>query len=118
MQQRSPLSNLDASVLEELYKQYQANPESIDSSWKDFFMGFDLALKNFGNSKQHITANPVKLDKEFKILNIINGYRQRGHLFTRTNPVRTRRQYSPTLDIQNFGLNEAIWIPFLKQEAK
>jgi 2-oxoglutarate dehydrogenase E1 component len=27
-------------------------------------------------------------------------------LFTRTNPVRTRRKYSPTLDIENFGLTQ------------
>ena len=48
-----------------------------------------------------------KLQKEFSILNLINGYRQRGHLFTRTNPVRRRRQYSPTLDYHNFGLDES-----------
>jgi 2-oxoglutarate dehydrogenase E1 component len=37
-------------------------------------------------------------------MNLIQGYRQRGHLFTKTNPVRDRRQYTPSLDIQNFGL--------------
>jgi 2-oxoglutarate dehydrogenase E1 component len=34
------------------------------------------------------------------------GYRARGHLFTKTNPVRERRKYVPTLDISNFGLSE------------
>src|SRR5690606_14393317 len=42
---------------------------------------------------------------EFAILGLIHGYRQRGHLFTRTNPVRARRQYVPTLEIENFGLS-------------
>src|SRR5699024_12499606 len=30
----------------------------------------------------------------------------RGHLFTKTNPVRERRTYSPTLAIENFGLSK------------
>ena len=37
---------------------------------------------------------------------MINAYRTRGHLFTKTNPVRERRKYSPTLDLKNFGLDE------------
>ncbi len=41
------------------------------------------------------------------MLNLINGYRTRGHLFTKTNPVRERRKYTPTLDLENFGLSEA-----------
>jgi 2-oxoglutarate dehydrogenase E1 component len=28
-------------------------------------------------------------------------------LFTKTNPVRDRRTFSPTLDIENFGLSSA-----------
>ncbi|MDT8347517.1 MAG: 2-oxoglutarate dehydrogenase E1 component, partial [Flavobacteriaceae bacterium] len=39
-------------------------------------------------------------------IQLIDGYRTRGHLFTRTNPVRARRTYRPTLDLQNFGLSE------------
>jgi 2-oxoglutarate dehydrogenase E1 component len=42
--------------------------------------------------------------KEFKVLEYINAYRQRGHLFTRTNPVRERRTYTPPLDLVSYGL--------------
>ena len=49
---------------------------------------------------------PENISKEFKVVNLIDAYRQRGHLFTITNPVRERRKYSPTLDIENFGLNK------------
>ena len=44
--------------------------------------------------------------KEFQVVKLIDGYRTRGHLFTKTNPVRERRKYEPTLDIENFGLSE------------
>ena len=49
----------------------------------------------------------AKLQKEFQVLKLIEAYRTRGHLFTQTNPVRDRRTYSPTLEIENFGLNQS-----------
>src|SRR5690606_38564828 len=53
------------------------------------------------------TEIPEDIKKEFKVLNLIEAYRHRGHLFTNTNPVRERRHYEPTLDIENFGLTQA-----------
>src|SRR5690606_12595532 len=44
--------------------------------------------------------------KEFQVVRLIDGYRSRGHFFTKTNPVRDRRQYKPTLAIENFGLTQ------------
>lgn len=99
----SYLSNADPEALEALYKQYQQDADSIDFGWKKFFEGFDFARTNYEEGE----AIPENLTKEFKVLNLITAYRSRGHLFTKTNPVRTRRKYSPTLDIENFGLSEA-----------
>ena len=50
-------------------------------------------------------AIPESLQKEFQVVKLIDNYRGRGHLFTKTNPVRERRKYTPTLDIENFGLS-------------
>jgi 2-oxoglutarate dehydrogenase E1 component len=50
---------------------------------------------------------PQSVRKEFLVVDLINGYRTRGHLFTKTNPVRDRRKYTPTLDIENFGLSKS-----------
>jgi 2-oxoglutarate dehydrogenase E1 component len=94
------LANIDTNALDELYRQYQQDPESVETSWKEFFRGFEFASKQYGDS-----GNEVMPD-EFKVINLINGYRQRGHLFTKTNPVRARRKYEPTLDLENFGLSE------------
>jgi 2-oxoglutarate dehydrogenase E1 component len=49
---------------------------------------------------------PEDVLKEFRVVKLIDAYRGSGHLFTKTNPVRRRRQYSPTLDIKNFGLDQ------------
>jgi 2-oxoglutarate dehydrogenase E1 component len=97
------VGNADVNAIDHLYKQYLQDPESVDIGWKKFFEGFDFARTSFEDGG----AIPENFQKEFRVINLINGYRTRGHLFTKTNPVRERRQYSPTLDIENFGLSEA-----------
>lgn len=93
----------------ELYEQYLKDPDSLEPSWKAFFQGYDFANSDFlkGEIVEGVSPQiPDDLQKEFKVINIINGYRSRGHLFTKTNPVRDRRTYLPTLSIENFGLDK------------
>jgi 2-oxoglutarate dehydrogenase E1 component len=103
MDDLSFLQHLDTEAVDELYQKYREDPNSIDSSWHHFFQGFDLARRDFS----HPESESLTFDEEFKVINLINGYRKRGHLFTQTNPVRTRRKYFPTLDLENYGLSEA-----------
>lgn len=103
MDKYSYLSNADGSAIEDLYDQYLNNPDSVEFGWQKFFEGFEFSRKNFEESG----GIPEEVHTEFKVINLIDGYRSRGHLFTQTNPVRERRQYRPTLDIENFGLAEA-----------
>lgn len=105
MDRFTAIGNQEISAIEEFYKNYLKDPQSVPESWKNFFDGFEFARKSYDKEPTE-TIVSANINKEFQILNLINGYRGRGHLFTRTNPVRRRRQYSPTLDIQNFGLDE------------
>lgn len=103
----------------QLYEQYTENPDSVEPSWRSFFQGFDFGMTNYNEENPvtylaNLAASDVesvhvseKLQKEFNVLKLIDGYRSRGHLFTKTNPVRERRSSSPTLDIENFGLSKA-----------
>ena len=104
MDDLSFLQSLNSEAIEELYRKYRKDPGSVDPSWHHFFQGFDLARKDYS----HPESESLTFDEEFKVLNLINGYRKRGHLFTETNPVRTRRKYFPTLDLENYGLSEEI----------
>ena len=103
MDDLSFLQHLDTEAIEELYKKYKQDPGSIDPSWHHFFLGFDLARRDYS----HPESESFTFDEEFMVINLINGYRKRGHLFTETNPVRTRRKYFPTLDLENYGLSDA-----------
>ena len=95
------LSSMSDEAIEALYKQYLTNPDSVDTSFHAFFQGFELGFRRYtGKDGMSCTSD------EFKVISLIDEYRKRGHLFTRTNPVRTRRKYTPTLDIENFGLGQ------------
>ena len=103
----------------QLYDQYVENPDSVEPSWRSFFQGFDFGMETYNgeNPVQYATetvSTPIdnskiseQLQKEFKVIKLIEGYRTRGHLFTKTNPVRERRAFAPTLDLENFGLSNA-----------
>jgi 2-oxoglutarate dehydrogenase E1 component len=102
MNAKSYLSNADVNYIDDLYKQYKTDHESVDFGWQKFFEGFELGQgKDFSNEISEDAIN------EIKVLNLINDYRKRGHLFTRTNPVRERRKYEPSLAIKNYGLEES-----------
>ncbi len=102
MDKYSYLSNGDVNAIDELYQQYKNNPESVEPGWRSFFEGFEFARTNFDDE----ALVPENMPKEFRVLNLIHAYRTRGHLFTKTNPVRARRTYTPTLDLANFELSD------------
>ena len=110
MNKYSFLNAAHTSFFADLYDQYLRNPDSVEPSWRAFFQGYDFGSENYGFDGEIIegvtTQIPEHVQKEFRVINFIDGYRTRGHLFTKTNPVRKRRKYAPTLDIENFGLTE------------
>jgi 2-oxoglutarate dehydrogenase E1 component len=110
MDKYSFLNAAHTAYFADLYDQYLKNPDSIEPSWRAFFQGYDFGSESYGLEGEIIegvsTQIPEQLQKEFQVLKLIDGYRIRGHLFTKTNPVRARRKYAPTLEIENFGLSQ------------
>ncbi|WP_446050968.1 2-oxoglutarate dehydrogenase E1 component [Zobellia laminariae] len=119
MDKYSFLNTAHTSFFSELYDKYLINPDSVEPSWRAFFQGYDfgtetaldeLDVEDFvaQNGAQNSMGQemPESLQKEFQVIRLIDGYRSRGHLFTKTNPVRERRKYEPSLDIENFGLSQ------------
>ena len=91
----SYLSNADSAYIDSLYQSYKEDPQSVDFGWQKFFEGFDFGQQAAdGNNTENVSVNstPDHVLKEINVLNMINGYRTRGHLFTKTNPVRERRK--------------------------
>jgi len=108
MDRFSFLNTVHTEFIADLYEQYKENPDAVEPSWRTFFQGYDLANTDYSldGEEAPVTNVPEQVYKEFKVVDLINGYRTRGHLFTKTNPVRNRRTYTPTLAIENFGLTQ------------
>lgn len=117
MDRFSFLNAAHSQFFADLYDQYTINPDAIEPSWRAFFQGFDFGMEsseveqeitqlvNFSGESQDCGLVSDKLYKEFNVVKLIDAYRTRGHLFTKTNPVRERRTYMPTLALENFGLS-------------
>ena len=106
MDRFSFLGSVHAQLIDDQYERYLKNPDGIEPSWRAFFQGYDFAKEIYSEEDLEGAGVPEEVIKEFHVLNLIQGYRSRGHLFTKTNPVRMRRSYEPTLDIENFGLSK------------
>jgi len=52
MDNYSYLSNADVDALDELYKNYRKDPDSVEFGWKKFFEGFDFAQMNFEDGEE------------------------------------------------------------------
>ncbi|MFO7745167.1 MAG: 2-oxoglutarate dehydrogenase E1 component [Psychroflexus sp.] len=125
MDKYSFLNAMHPSQLADLYNQYLQNPDATEPSLRAFFQGFDfgmessvfeaessegstnVTLKDAETKETENVQVPENVQKEFQVVNLIDAYRHRGHLFTKTNPVRERRKYTPKLDIENFGLSKS-----------
>ncbi len=118
MDRYSYISNAHGAYIEELYKSYKEDPESVDPGWRKFFEGFDFSLDfNYSNGTEEIDHKTNGADaydqiaaedtiKETKVRELIHAYRTRAHLRSDTNPIRPRRKHKVYLDLENFGLSE------------
>lgn len=117
MDKYSFLNALHPAQFDELYNKYLEFPDSIEPSLRAFFQGFDFGAEYGGDGQGSAETISVEdydvgelcadVIKEFRVMDLIAGYRSRGHLFTKTNPVRERRQHGPSLALENFDLTEA-----------
>ncbi|MEJ6754848.1 MAG: 2-oxoglutarate dehydrogenase E1 component [Flavobacteriales bacterium] len=108
MDKYSFLNAIHPEQISELYSTYLKSPDIVEPSWRAFFQGFEFGIEESKseNSSFKGVEVPENILKEFKVVKLINAYRTRGHLFTKTNPVRDRRTYVPNLEIENFELDK------------
>ncbi len=106
MDKYSYIANAHGNYLDELYQSFKNDPESVDESWQKFFEGFEFSQLDFGANG--VKKEEVKVSsKETQVRNLIQAYRMRGHLKSKTNPVRERRQHDARISLEEFGLTES-----------
>jgi 2-oxoglutarate dehydrogenase E1 component len=105
----------NAEYLDDLYRQWTADPASVEPEWRSFFEGFDLgvrrpappastkAAKGGGTSSELAEAH----EGQWRVANLIYHYRDLGHLAADLDPLGTTRPRPARLALEAFGLSEA-----------
>src|SRR5450432_1504158 len=124
------ITNSSPSFIESLYQDFVKDPQSVDPEFKKFFEGFDFAITQGKNgngvsstgavasrektvpetavSKETVfkTADGVDWKKELGAYRLILGYRNKGHLLSKTNPIRPRKDRGANLGLGFFGFTD------------
>ena len=104
----SAIFNAHPQYIESLYQSWRLDPESVEADWNDFFKGFDFAVNSgIGTIQEPASDAALNLSKEFAVLGLIHGYRDRAHTLSTTNPIKPRKDRMPKLDLIDYGLTEA-----------
>jgi 2-oxoglutarate dehydrogenase E1 component len=107
MDKYSYISNADVGYVDQLYQNYKNDPSSVDLSWQKFFEGFDFSMQRYGGNGNSVQVEDSLSIKETQVRNLIFAYRSFGHLVSKTNPVRERRNHNVQFDHKNVGLTDA-----------
>ncbi|MEK6548098.1 MAG: 2-oxoglutarate dehydrogenase E1 component [Bacteroidota bacterium] len=103
----SYVANADTQVIADLYDAYKQDPNSVDSSWRDFFKGFDFSRTWLTDAPMGNAADSAHVQKEMAVISLIKAFRSRGHLLSNTNPVRARKDRQPRLGLTDYALSDA-----------
>jgi len=117
MKDFSYITNSHPAYIESIYQDYVKDPNSVDGELKKFFEGFDFAVSSTPGangtngsavvSKAAATTESLDWKREISVYRMILGYRNKGHLIAKTNPIRTRKDRGANLDLGFFGFTEA-----------
>ena len=110
MKDYSHVFNAHPQYIDALYQSYQQNPENVDEGWRLFFEGFEFGQNGNGHDAAQVTPSALPVAdaiKEFGVMSIIHGFRNRGHLLSTTNPIRQRKDRRPHLDLADYNLSES-----------
>ena len=121
MKDFSYITNAHPSFIEHQYQDFVKDPATVDPELRKFFEGFDFAITHGKSSVNGVQAAPVTISpvtqgaemsgadwkKELGAYRLILGYRNKGHLIAKTNPIRPRKDRGANLKLDFFGLSEA-----------
>jgi 2-oxoglutarate dehydrogenase E1 component len=102
-------TRLNLDLLEENYRRWQNDPESVDSGWSAFFEGFELGDLQLSNGAA-IAGQPGPEAGESPLQTRVDGlvyaYRTLGHTNARLDPLAKKRPENPLLSLRELGFNE------------
>src|SRR5438093_12348126 len=97
-------ANLD--LIEDNYRRWRQNPESVDSGWAAFFEGFELGEvpERDGAVARAVEGREGSLQS--RVDGLVYAYRTLGHTIARLDPLADRRRENPLLTLRELGFSE------------
>lgn len=100
----------NADYVDEQFRRWQADPQSVEPTWQGFFAGVQFAGRLSGApvSAASSAGVPVDVRVQTGVVRLVYWYRQAGHLQAHTDPLSAEPPPpSPFLKLENFGLSES-----------
>src|SRR5215472_10308797 len=94
-------------LIEEKYRLWQDNPDSVDSGWSAFFEGFELGNlpERNGATEAEVEAREAAL--QTRVDGLVYAYCTLGHTIARIDPLAERRPTNPLLRLGEFGFTDS-----------
>ncbi|NBB80351.1 MAG: 2-oxoglutarate dehydrogenase E1 component [Verrucomicrobia bacterium] len=101
----------NADLIDDHYETWRTRPQSLDSEWRAFFEGFELAQDAVKSNGDISNVDPSKADsdatKQARAIGLIYAYRSIGHTIAQFNPIAKERPTNPRLTLERLGFDEA-----------
>jgi 2-oxoglutarate dehydrogenase E1 component len=105
------LSNLFAlanpEYVEQLFSEYQRDPNSVDEKWRVFFAGFELGLGRPApaGSRPKGEFSTLSQRRSDGVGDLVHSFRELGHFAAKLDPLGSPRDQHPLLDLREFGFS-------------
>ena len=130
MKDFSYITNQHPQFIENLYNDFKSSPESVDPELRKFFEGFDFAMSHEAVPNGHPSKTVATAEKpsetsvvesneishepsgkdwlyDLRAYRLILGYRNKGHLLAKTNPIRQRKDRGANIELSFYGFEES-----------
>src|SRR6185369_1830253 len=94
-------------VIEEKYRLWQENPDSVDSGWSAFFEGFELGNLPERNGAVEADVEAREAALQTRVDGLVYAYCSLGHTIARVDPLGERRPTNPLLRLSEFGFTDS-----------
>lgn len=99
----------NVAYLEQLYQQYQREPQTLSTQWQAFFQGFDYGYE--GTPLERPLSQPTVLPASPAVARdgyaLVKAYREMGHCLAHLNPLRHPHADQSILALEEFAFRAA-----------
>src|SRR4051812_35111956 len=94
-------------LIEEKYRLWQDNPDSVDSGWSAFFEGFELGNLPERNGTVEVEVEAREAAMQTRVDGLVYAYCSLGHTIARIDPLAETRPKNPLLRLSEFGFTDS-----------